>query len=302
MTINMVAELQKYRVSNTYNVGVEYYSDGDCLLDLDEMLASWLVQLRGQRKSKHTQRIYRTAVQSFLAFCDEYELPRALTKPAVLAYMASRSGEASTAQLHLRVLKLFARWLHEEEGYDPAGVVSVKSPKVDQPAVPDMQEDEIRRMLKACAGTTLRDRRDKAMLSLLAETGMPAQELVDLDVPDIDIAGCVAHVRRGKGGKGRRVRFSPATAALIDRYTCARGGKRACRPEKARCGCPYGASAWATWASCARSRPAPTTLVSTGSTFTACGTPRLCGGSRAGRRLASWPRRGGPAPRWLRGT
>lgn len=108
MTINMVADLQKYRVSNTYNVGVEYYSDGDCLLDLDEMLASWLVQLRGQRKSKHTQRIYRTAVQSFLAFCDEYELPRALTKPAVLAYMASRSGEASTAQLHLRVLKLFA--------------------------------------------------------------------------------------------------------------------------------------------------------------------------------------------------
>jgi hypothetical protein len=40
MTINMVADLQKYRDGNTYNVNCKNYGDGDCLLDLDEMLGS----------------------------------------------------------------------------------------------------------------------------------------------------------------------------------------------------------------------------------------------------------------------
>lgn len=218
MTLKAVSDLQQYRVGNTYNAKGKNYASSEGLLDLDEMLADWVVDLRGRLLSQHTQRIYRSAVQSFLDFCDACELPRELSKPNVIAYLASWGGEASTAVLHLRVLKIFARWLQAEEGYDAAGVVSVKTPKADQPAVPDLQEDEIRRMLRACEGASLRDRRDKAMLALLAETGMRAGELVALDVPDVDVAGCVAHIRRGKGGKGRKVRFSPATAALIARY------------------------------------------------------------------------------------
>jgi integrase/recombinase XerD len=46
--------------------------------------------------------------------------------------------------------------------------------------------------------------------------------LLALDVTDVDMDGCVAHVRRGKGGKGRRVRFSVTAAAILDRYVRAR--------------------------------------------------------------------------------
>ena len=35
---------------------------------------------------------------------------------------------------------------------------------------------------------------------------------------DVDLVACVASVRRGKGGRARRSKFSATTAAAIDRY------------------------------------------------------------------------------------
>ncbi|OBH84401.1 hypothetical protein A5680_09695 [Mycobacterium sp. E2989] len=120
--------------------------------------------------------------------------------------------------LNLRCLKIFARWLNDEEGFDPTGVLSVKSPHCDEPTVPDLSDDEIQRLLRACDGTSLRDRRDKAMLAMFVETGMRAAEMMALNVEDINISECTVHVVRGKGGRGRVCKYSASTAALLDRY------------------------------------------------------------------------------------
>jgi integrase/recombinase XerD len=192
-------------------------------LDLSSLLASWLRELRGQRKSEHTWRSYQAAVQSFLAFCAEHDVPAGLTKTNVIGWLGAQgANQTSTVRLRLTAVKLFARWLAEAEGFDPDPILAVKAPKMDQPSVPDLSENELRRLLKACDGAELRDKRDKAMLVLLAETGLRAAELLALDVTDVDLDGCVAHVRRGKGGKGRRVRFSVSAAAILDRYVRAR--------------------------------------------------------------------------------
>ena len=195
----------------------------DLLLDLEEMLASWLRILRAQQKSPHTLRMYRMSVESFLKFCDEQQLPRELTKATVIDFLAALvERQPSTVRLRLTVLKLFARWLATEEGFDADPVLAIRAPKLDQRAVPDLSENEVRRMVKACDGAEMRDKRDKAILVLLAETGLRSAELLALDVTDIDLDGCVLHVRRGKGGKGRRVKFSPGAAAMLDRYLRAR--------------------------------------------------------------------------------
>ena len=195
----------------------------DLLLDLEEMLASWLRILRAEQKSPHTLRMYRMSVESFLKFCDEQQLPRELTKATVIDFLAALvERQPSTVRLRLTVLKLFARWLATEEGFDADPVLAIRAPKLDQRAVPDLSENEVRRMVKACDGAEMRDKRDKAILVLLAETGLRSAELLALDVTDIDLDGCVLHVRRGKGGKGRRVKFSPGAAAMLDRYLRAR--------------------------------------------------------------------------------
>lgn len=192
-------------------------------LPLEELLHSWLLALRGERKSPNTVRAYETGVRSFLAFCTDQGLPAELTKVTVRAYMASLTDvEPATAKLRLAAIKRFARWLADEEGFDADGVLTLRALKLDQRAVPSLSDDEIRRLVKACDGPAMRDRRDKAMLILFAETGLRAAELLNLDVSDIDLIGCVLLVRRGKGGRGRRVSFSPSCATVLDRYLRAR--------------------------------------------------------------------------------
>jgi integrase/recombinase XerD len=69
-----------------------------------------------------------------------------------------------------------------------------------------------------------RDRRDEAILRLMAETGMRAGELLDLTVGDVDLVRGIVAVRRGKGGKGRLAPFAPQTGGAVDRYIRARRG------------------------------------------------------------------------------
>ena len=40
------------------------------------------------------------------------------------------------------------------------------------------------------------------MVTLFAETGLRASELLGLTIADLDLSTTTAHVRRGKGGKG----------------------------------------------------------------------------------------------------
>ena len=194
------------------------------MLALAELRDSWLRQLRGQRKSKHTLASYRAALDTFITYCTEAgATDDALTKANVLGWMGAQHGSGvSTVRLRLTVIKLFARWLAAEEGFNPDPIITVKPPKEDQKPVADLSEDEIVRMVKACEGQTIAAKRDRAMLALLAETGLRAAELLALDITDIDLDACTVLVRCGKGGKSRKVRFSSGTAAAVDRYVRAR--------------------------------------------------------------------------------
>src|SRR5271157_4256025 len=115
----------------------------DDLPDLDSLLASWLIELRGQRKSEHTARSYRDALQSFLTFCAAHDLPAELTKANVIGWLGAQGAcQTSTVRLRLTAVKLFARWLAEAEGFDADPTLAVKAPKMDQPSVPDLSENE----------------------------------------------------------------------------------------------------------------------------------------------------------------
>lgn len=182
----------------------------DSLLDLRR---SWLIELRAQRRSKATIRAYEIATNRFLESHDE------LTKPAVMEWLASMGdAEPASVRLRLAAIKQFAKWLAAEGYLNADAVLLIRPPKLDQKPVPDLHDDELRRLVKACAGSGRLDKRDKAMVLLMRDTGLRAGELLSLEVGDVDLIGCVVQVRRGKGGRARRSKFSPTTAAAIDRY------------------------------------------------------------------------------------
>lgn len=193
------------------------------LLDLDGLAQSWLITLRGERKSPATLKAYKAGVAAYLTFCQQQQLPAELTKDNLRAFMAHLAdSEPATARLRLTAIKLFARWLADEEGFDADPILTVRAPKLDDKAVPDLSVGEMTTLLKACKGPTFRDKRDYAMLLLFAETGLRASELLALDIDHANLQTCTLLVRRGKGGKGRQVRFTPTAAAALDRYMRAR--------------------------------------------------------------------------------
>jgi integrase/recombinase XerD len=194
-------------------------------LDLAALLPSWEIHLRAQRKSANTLNVYAGGVRRFLAWCQESGIAARLDRPTVAAHIAElldRGAEANTAAVRQLALRRFAVWLVEEGELDTNPLVGLKPVKVDSKVVPVLTEKQLRELVAACQGKGLRDRRDEALVRLLAETGLRAGEALALEVSDVDLAFGTLLVVRGKGGKGRIVPFGPQTARAVDRYLRAR--------------------------------------------------------------------------------
>ncbi len=189
--------------------------------DLELLLNSWELALRAERKSPQTLKSYGDGVRAYLAWCVEHDHEPALSRAQVRGWVESilESGRApSTAVARQLAVRRFSAWLADEDEIDADLLVGLKPPKLDTKVIEPLDDDELKALLKACAGTDMRDRRDEAIIRFMVETGTRAGETAALALADIDLPGGVAIVQRGKGGKGRRVPFGPQTARAIDRY------------------------------------------------------------------------------------
>ena len=197
--------------------------------DLAELLPSWQLAMRAERKSPATVSSYTEGVLAFLRWCEAAGVTPEITKTAVMAFTADlldRGAEASTARSRYMALRRYAAWLAEEGEIDSNPLLGVKPPKLDNKVVNALTDDQLRLLIKACAGKDIMDRRDEAIVRLMVETGLRAGEVIAIRVSDVDLQQGQATVRRGKGGKGRVVPFGSQTAAAIDRYIRARRSHR----------------------------------------------------------------------------
>jgi integrase/recombinase XerD len=189
--------------------------------DLAVLLPSWQLSLEAEHKSPDTIKTYTGSARRFIAWCDGQGRPAVLDRRTVAAFTAgllAGGAEAATANVRHRSLRRFAAWLAEEGETDGNTMVGMVPPKLDRKIVPKLSDDELRRLIKACEGKRLCDRRDEAIVRLAAEAVCRAEELLALDVADVDLRRGIAVIHRGKGGKGRIVPFGSQTARAIDRY------------------------------------------------------------------------------------
>ncbi|MDQ1015796.1 tyrosine-type recombinase/integrase [Streptomyces afghaniensis] len=189
--------------------------------DMRALLDSWMIHLAAERKSAQTVKTYGDGVRAFLRWAAATGTPPALDRPTVNAFVAALiegGAESSTARSRQLSLRRFSAWLADEGEIDTDQLQNLKPPKLDVKVVDALNDDQLRALLKVCAGRDLRDRRDAAIIRLMAETGARAGEVVDLAVGDVNVAAGSAVIRRGKGGKGRTVSFGPQTGQAIDRY------------------------------------------------------------------------------------
>lgn len=190
-------------------------------LELDVLLTSWELSLRAERKSPETVKSYTAGVRGFLRWCEASGEVPAVDRVLVQRYTADLldgGAAAATARSRQLGMKRFAAWLVDEGELDADPIAGLKPPKLDQQAVDPLTQDELKALIKACSGKSLRERRDEALVRLIAETGIRASEAVGMKVSEVDLTRGMATVYRGKGGKGRIVPFGPQTATAIDRY------------------------------------------------------------------------------------
>jgi integrase len=187
---------------------------------LTALLDSWKLAMQAERKAPYTIDSYVRGVKYYLAWCGNAPPLDRQTLQRWVTHILASGAEPATARIRQQAVRRFAAWLADpEQGEIEADpFLGMKPPKVDTKVVARLDDDELRLLLKACAGRELRDRRDEACLRLLAETGMRAGELLALNVGDVDLQRGLATIRKGKGGKGRYVPFGAATGAAIDRY------------------------------------------------------------------------------------
>jgi site-specific recombinase XerD len=197
----------------------------EALPDLADLLLSWKLALRAERKSPATVASYSEGVLGFLRWCAESGTTPELTKETVNGFttaLLDGGAEPATARARHMALRRFAAWLADEGEIDANPLLGMKPPKLDTKVTAALSDDELRRLIKACQGKEFIDVRDMAIVRLMVESGLRAGEVLGMDVSDVSPQDGLATIQRGKGGRGRVVPFGPQTATAIDRYLRAR--------------------------------------------------------------------------------
>lgn len=148
----------------------------------------------------------------------------ALTRQAVRSYVAAlRSGEWSegTIGLYVRNLRTWLNWLHAEQYTDENLAAAIPAPGIvvsDRPAPPP---DLLRRLVAACSGDNLA-LRDRALILLMASTGLRRGEIVLLERQDVHLADAWLRAYTPKTSSYRFAFLTPEAQAALQEYLSTR--------------------------------------------------------------------------------
>jgi site-specific recombinase XerD len=143
----------------------------------------------------------------------------ALLVQRYLTRLRERLAPASVHQ-HYRCLRTFLAWCVHTGllTITPMTGITVRVPK-SLPRVPE--DDHVRRLLAACSNT-FEGQRNKALVALLADSGLRISEALRLRIEDVSFPTRTFTVRGGKGGKDSTAFFGAETAQHLRRWLQAR--------------------------------------------------------------------------------
>ena len=182
--------------------------------------------------NKGTRRVYEPVIRDFMRFhgiTTQSEF-RTVTRAHVIAWrddLYTRTLSAATIRRYLASLSSLFEYLCEKNAVTHNPVDGVKRPPVDsyKGKTPALGDAQARKLLDFPAGESLKDKRDRAILSTLLYHALRRGELCKLSVKDSkQQRRGVPHLRiSGKGGKTRFVPLHPAANGFITDYLEAAG-------------------------------------------------------------------------------
>lgn len=198
---------------------------------LAELAAAFSRSLRSRRKSPATIEVYVRAILEFDRFAVAQEFPRDADKirrahlEAFIEDQGTRLAPA-TASVRYTALGVFFKWLLEEQEIARHPFAGMEHPKIPDTMPKVISDDQVVALLKACEGPSFRQRRDRAILGIMVDTGCRRAEVATMTLDAIDLDQQTIRVT-GKGSKTRTVFYSAPTGVALDRYMRVRDKHRA---------------------------------------------------------------------------
>lgn len=215
-------------------------------LTLSQAVAGLLFYKRAEGKSPNTLNDYRTCCAKLQEYLKTDPPFASITRAQLVAffdwlqndYTRQPAGPIPRGQIKLSpksilnvhtALSALWHWAINEEIATKNIVRTITPPNAPAPVVETFTKEDVEAMLKACRrtaayssnGHVTNDRptgdRDTAIIMLLLDTGLRAQELCDVTIGGINISGNTIKVK-GKGGKERFVYFGKRTSKAVWKY------------------------------------------------------------------------------------
>ena len=209
--------ISDYEIANRCTDVVPFDNGNDDLINL------YCCSLVTEGKSRNTIKAYRRELVSLSDYCNKNLLE--ITTIDIRMYMASfvKSVKQGTYVAKKDRLSAFYSWLFREEMIEKNPMLKVKVKKEKKQKLDCFTDEEIDSLQAACK--TLRQR---AMLEVLASSGLREEELCNLNRDDINFVTREVIVRNGKGGKSRTTYISNVCKKHLAKYLESRSDNLEC--------------------------------------------------------------------------
>jgi site-specific recombinase XerD len=191
--------------------------------DLESLLPSWQLHMASRNLSPKTQRTYLDAARGLVRHLTAAGMPRhaaGLRREHVESYIAellTRSAPAN-ASTHYRALQQLFKWLIDDGEITESPMAKMRPPKVPESLIPVIDDGALGRLFAVCDGRGFVDRRDRAVMLVLLDTGVRLAGLAGLTLDDVDLHGQRALRVRLKGGRELLLPLGTAALKGLDRY------------------------------------------------------------------------------------
>jgi integrase/recombinase XerD len=185
-----------------------------------EILTSFILDCEARNLANGTIDFYKDEITRFIKFLDRRGIItiEQIDPETIRSYLIELGKTRNPGGVHCayRSIRAFMRWFDSE--FKPINwsnpIFKIKGPKVSKEPLPGVSEKTIELLLTGCSGE--HEKRDRAIILILATSGLRASELLGLNWEDYRTIDKSLWVKHGKGGKSRMAYIdSSANQALL---------------------------------------------------------------------------------------
>lgn len=183
----------------------------------------------GDRKAQNlrptTIVFYRKRLLKFEGWCtdkginDVFDLTPEMIRE-FMVYLQDCGHNPGGQHSYYRTIKTFLNFFEAE--YEPEGwknpIRKIKPPRVDNDPLDGVTKEEFDVLFNSCGNGTFTSERNKALLSILLDTGARIGEIIALNIGDIDFDTSSILIRRSKTRKPRDIFIGKQTRRQVRKY------------------------------------------------------------------------------------